>query len=49
MLGLTEAPPHRMTGDQLQAIAEAFRDLHGLLRGADPRDRAELHCGSGYE
>lgn len=46
-LGLTEAPPQRMTGDQLDAIAEAFRDLLRLLRDADPRDRAELYSRLG--
>jgi hypothetical protein len=46
-LGLTEAPPQRMTADQLDAIAEAFNDLLGLLRDADPRDRAELYSRLG--
>jgi site-specific DNA recombinase len=46
-LGLTEAPPQRMSDDQLDAIAEAFKDLLGLLRGADPRDRAELYSRIG--
>ncbi|MEV7624081.1 recombinase family protein [Actinoplanes sp. NPDC089786] len=46
-LGLTEAQPQRMTGDQLDSIAEAFKDLLGLLRGADPRDKAELYSRIG--
>jgi site-specific DNA recombinase len=46
-LGLTEAPPQRMTADQLDAIAEAFNDLLGLLRGADPPDKAELYSRLG--
>lgn len=46
-LGLTEAPPQRMTSDQLDAIAEAFNDLLGLLRDADPRDRADLYSRLG--
>jgi hypothetical protein len=46
-LGLTEAPPQRMTNDQLDAIADAFKDLFGLLRDADPRDRAELYSRLG--
>lgn len=46
-LGLTEVPPQRMTRDQLDAIADAFTDLFGLLRDADPRDRAELYSRIG--
>ena len=46
-LGLTEAPPQRMTSDQLDSIADAFNDLLGLLRDADPRDRAELYSRIG--
>ena len=46
-LGLTEAPPQRTTSDQLDAIADAFKDLFGLLRDADPRDRAELYSRLG--
>lgn len=46
-LGLTEAPPQRMTGDQLDSIAEAFNDLFRLLRDADPRDKAELYSRIG--
>ena len=46
-LGLTEAPPQRLSADQLDAIAEAFNDLLGLLRDADPRDRAELYSRLG--
>lgn len=46
-LGFTEAPPQRMTRDQLDAIAKAFNDLLGLLRDADPRDRAELYSRLG--
>jgi DNA invertase Pin-like site-specific DNA recombinase len=42
-LGLTEAPPQRMTSDQLNTIADAFNDLLRLLRAADPRDKAELY------
>jgi hypothetical protein len=41
-LGLTEAPPQRMTGDQLDAIADAFNDLFGPLREADPRSLHNL-------
>ncbi|GAA0577023.1 hypothetical protein GCM10010172_72140 [Paractinoplanes ferrugineus] len=40
-LGLTEVPPQRMSGDQLDTIADAFNDLFRLLRDADPRDKAE--------
>nr|WP_242625355.1 recombinase family protein [Krasilnikovia cinnamomea] len=46
-LGLTEAPPQRMTGDQLDTIADAFNDLFRLLRDADPRDKAELYSRIG--
>jgi hypothetical protein len=46
-LGLTEAPPQRMTDDQLDAIADAFAGLLALLRGANPRDRAELYSRIG--
>ena len=46
-LGLTEAPPQRMTSDQLDSIADAFNDLLALLRDADPRDRAELYSRIG--
>ena len=46
-LGLTEAPPQRLSDDQLDAIADAFNDLFRLLRGADPRDRAELYSRIG--
>jgi site-specific DNA recombinase len=46
-LSLTEAPPQRMTGEQLGTIAEAFNDLLRLLRDADPRDKAELYSRIG--
>ncbi|WP_412749746.1 hypothetical protein [Krasilnikovia sp. M28-CT-15] len=46
-LGLTEAPPQRMTSDQLDTIADAFNDLFRLLRDADPRDKAELYSRIG--
>ncbi|GGN75039.1 putative recombinase [Actinoplanes lobatus] len=46
-LGLTEAPPQRMSTDQIDAIAEAFDDLFRLLRDADPRDKAELYSRIG--
>ena len=46
-LGLTEAPPQRMTQDQLDAIAEAFADLISLLRDAHPSDKAELYSRIG--
>jgi hypothetical protein len=36
-----------MTADQLDAIAEAFNDLLGVLRDADPRGRAELYSQLG--
>jgi hypothetical protein len=36
-----------MTSDQLDAIADAFNDLFGLLRDADPRDKAELYSRIG--
>ncbi|MEU4160020.1 hypothetical protein [Actinoplanes sp. NPDC026670] len=32
-----------MSAEQLDAVAEAFNDLLGLLRNADPRDKAELY------
>ncbi|WP_433797623.1 hypothetical protein [Actinoplanes sp. CA-252034] len=46
-LGLTEAPPQRMTAHQIDTIAEAFNDLFRLLRDADPRDKAELYSRIG--
>ncbi|GAA1870308.1 hypothetical protein GCM10009687_42630 [Asanoa iriomotensis] len=46
-LAATYAPPQRMNEDQLDAIADAFRNLLGLLRGADPRDKAELYSRIG--
>ena len=36
-----------MTGDQLDAIAKALNDLLGVLRNADPHDRAELYSRLG--
>jgi len=48
-LGLTEAPPHRMTDDQISAIADAFASLLDLLRDADPRDKAELYARIGLQ
>jgi hypothetical protein len=36
-----------MATDQRDAIAEAFKDLLGLLLDADPRDRAELYSRLG--
>ena len=48
-LGLTEAPPQRMSSDRLDAIAEAFKDLSELLRDADPRDKAELNSRIGLQ
>ncbi|MFC7535531.1 recombinase family protein [Actinoplanes sp. GCM10030250] len=46
-LGVTDAAPQRMTEDQLDAIAAAFKDLLRLVQGADPRDRAELYSRIG--
>jgi site-specific DNA recombinase len=46
-LGLTGAPPQRMSAGQIDAIAEAFDDLFRLLRDADPRDKAELYSRIG--
>jgi hypothetical protein len=46
-LGVTEAPPHRMAPDQLNAIADAFTGLLRPLRDADPRDKAELYSRIG--
>ena len=46
-LGLTDAPPQRITANQLDAIAEAFNELLIVLRDADPRDRAELYSRLG--
>jgi hypothetical protein len=36
-----------MTADQLDAISDAFMDLFGLLRDADPGDKAELYSRLG--
>jgi site-specific DNA recombinase len=36
-----------MTGDQLDAIADAFNDLFRLLRDADSRDKAEPYSRIG--
>ncbi|MEV7624103.1 hypothetical protein [Actinoplanes sp. NPDC089786] len=41
-LGMTDSPPQRTTADQLDTIPEAFNDQLKFLRGADPRDKAEL-------
>jgi site-specific DNA recombinase len=48
-LGLTEAPPERMSEDQLAAIVDAFGGLLGLLRGADQYDRAEIYARIGLQ
>jgi site-specific DNA recombinase len=48
-LGLTEAPPKRMSGEQLAAIVDAFGGLLGLLRRADQHDRAEIYTRIGLQ
>ncbi|GAA3945740.1 hypothetical protein Aau02nite_65410 [Amorphoplanes auranticolor] len=46
-LGLTEAPPQRMSEEQVAAVVEAFGGLLGLLRQAEPHDRAEIYTRIG--
>ena len=48
-LGLTEAPPERMSEDQIATIVDAFGGLLGLLKRADPQDRAEIYTRIGLE
>ena len=48
-LGLTEAPPERMSEEQLAAIVDAFGGLLGLLRRADQHDRAEIYTRIGLQ
>ncbi|MFI7603485.1 hypothetical protein [Actinoplanes sp. NPDC049681] len=48
-LGLTEAPPERMSEEQIAAIVDAFGGLLGLLRQTDPRDRTEIYARLGLE
>jgi hypothetical protein len=48
-LGLTEAPPERMSEEQLAAIVDAFGGLLGVLRRADQDDRAEIYTRIGLQ
>ena len=48
-LGLTDAPPQRMTEDQIAAIVDAFGGLLGHLKRADQQDRAEIYTRIGLE
>lgn len=44
---LTEAPPERMSEDQIAEIVEALGGVPGLLKKADRRDRAEIYSRIG--
>jgi site-specific DNA recombinase len=47
MIGAQRAKPARMTEDQIGKIVEGLGGLLGLLRDADPRDRAEVYARIG--
>jgi hypothetical protein len=47
MIGAERAKPERMTEDQIGNIVEGLGGLLGLLRDADPRDRAEVYARIG--
>jgi site-specific DNA recombinase len=49
LLGLAEAPPERMSEEQLAAIVDAFGGLLGLLRRAEQHDRAEIYTRIGLQ
>jgi site-specific DNA recombinase len=46
-LRLTEAPPERLSEDQVAEVVEALGGLLGLLKKADRRDRAEMYSRIG--
>jgi hypothetical protein len=46
-LSLTPNRPQRMSGEQIGAMVEALGGLLGLLRLAEPRDRAEIYSRLG--
>ncbi len=48
-LGLTEAPPQRMSEQQIAAIVDALGGLIGLLKKADQHDRAEIYSRMGLQ
>jgi hypothetical protein len=48
-LGLVSGKPARMTEDQIRAIVDALGGLLGLLRLAEPRDRAEIFARVGLQ
>ncbi|WP_097319155.1 recombinase family protein [Paractinoplanes atraurantiacus] len=48
-LGFTEAPPERMSEEQIAAIVKALGGLLGLLRRADQHDRAEIYARIGLQ
>ena len=48
-LGVTEAPPQRMSEEQIAAIVDALGGLLGLLRRADQPDRAEIYTRIGLQ
>ncbi|MEV4709309.1 recombinase zinc beta ribbon domain-containing protein [Actinoplanes sp. NPDC049316] len=46
-LRVSEAPPQRLNDDQIAAIVDGLGSLLTVLRGADPRDKAELYSRIG--
>jgi site-specific DNA recombinase len=48
-LGCTEALPERMSEERIAAIVEALGGLFGLLRRAEPQDRAEIYARIGLQ
>ena len=47
MIGAQRTTPERMTDDQIGTIVDGLGGLLGLLRDADPRDRAEVYARIG--
>jgi site-specific DNA recombinase len=46
-IGIAAGPPQRLNEDQLAAIVDGLGTLLGILRTADPRDKAEVYSRIG--
>jgi len=46
-IGIAASPPQRLNEDQIAAIVDGLGTLLGILRAADPRDKAEVYSRIG--
>ncbi|HZO65990.1 MAG TPA: recombinase family protein [Kribbellaceae bacterium] len=46
-IGIAAGPPQRLNEDQIAAIVDGLGTLLGILRAADPRDKAEVYSRIG--